>query len=100
MPYLKGKHKHRKVYRPPGTPYAEAKEKWPLMSRPFHAANYLAVEMATRHALEAFIAEFKRLPDHEFTVVEVACDSFGAHATVFEIKEVNDDSYKRDEAVH
>lgn len=87
MPILKGKYNHRKVYRPPGTKYAEANERWPLLARPFPAANYLAVEMATRWAIEAFIAEFGRLPDYERMVAEVTCDSFGVHVVVMEIKE-------------
>lgn len=92
MPLLQGKYNHRKVYRPPGTRYAEHTERWPLAARPLHPANYLAVEVATRRAVEAFVKEFGRIPSFEHAVFEVACDSKGAHAVVYDLEGVTSDT--------
>lgn len=94
MPRVKGKYQHIKVLRPPGTPYGTGASKWPGFLSDFGSsvAVGMGVEMAVNGAIRDFELEFGRPPRRDIMVVEVACDTNGAHATVFEINpDRNDD---------
>lgn len=93
MPITEGRYDNVKVYRPSGTPFAKGTaDGLPAWGDPeFPAVTEIVVSYAVRNALRAFHREFERPVNAELLVVEVACDSSGAKATVFEIKDPEDD---------
>lgn len=89
MPVIKGKHKHVKVYRPPGTKYTKVFEAFMDIRSPRmqHLKTAFAVDAAFRKAYTEFYNEFNLQPDLEKMVVEMVADSSGIHVTIFEIPE-------------
>lgn len=86
MPIRTGKHKHVKIYRPPGTRYAEVTELYMLQSDrgKIRTLPYI-VEMGIQNAITAFWEEFGEVPDLDRTVIETVCSSSDVKVTVLEI---------------
>lgn len=89
MPVIKGKHKHVKVYRPPGTKYAKASEAFMDIRSPKmqHLKVWFAADAAFKKAYTEFCGEFNRHPGLDKIVVEMVADPSGMHVTIFEIPE-------------
>jgi hypothetical protein len=89
MPILKGKYKFAKIFRPPGTPYAEGEVESNIRSKlAATLTSHIVAGLAIDAANVAFHREFGRYPNPDLLVYEVTLTASKASATVYELSEM------------
>jgi hypothetical protein len=87
MPLLDSRYDEHKVWRPRGTPYAEAKKRYNFQTGTCSSADAIMMGLALEDAVRNFQEEFGRLPARQRMIIEVVSSSTSITATVYELPE-------------